>query len=109
MGCLGMDIVVSPSAARAAACARPTRAIAVVFARRPDTFALVLNGARRAVLHRLDPPQGRQFNGHGAFSAEGLLLLTSEVGAEGSAGRVVLWDTRGFRRLRKRGCGGIAR
>jgi uncharacterized protein len=82
-----------------AAAAHPTDALAVAFARRPGTFALVLDCASGAVRHRLTPPEDRQFSGHGAFSADGALLMTSEVVAEGSAGRIGLWDTRDFTRI----------
>jgi uncharacterized protein len=82
-----------------AAAAHPVRAEAVAFARRPGTFALVLNCATGAITHRLTPPEGMQFNGHGAFSADGEILMTSEVIADGSVGRIGLWDTRDYRRL----------
>lgn len=82
-----------------AAAAHPTLAEAVAFARRPGTFALVIDCATGAVRHRLTPPQGMQFNGHGAYSADGAYLMTSEVVAEGSEGRIGLWDTRSYTRL----------
>lgn len=82
-----------------AAAAHPSQALAVAFARRPGTFALVLDCWTGAVRHRLTPPDGRQFNGHGAFSTDGALLMTSEVVAEGSAGRIGLWETVGFTRI----------
>ena len=82
-----------------AAAAHPIRAEAVAFARRPGTFALVLDCATGSVIHRLSPPDGMQFNGHGAFSAEGNVLMTSEVIADTSEGRIGLWDTRTYRRL----------
>lgn len=82
-----------------AAAAHPTLALAVAFARRPGTFALVLDCLTGHVRHHLTPPQGRQFNGHGVFSADGSLLYTSEVVAEGSAGRIGLWETDGFTRI----------
>jgi uncharacterized protein len=90
-----------------AAAAHPTRAEAVAFARRPGTFALVLDCARGIVRHRLTPPEGRQFNGHGAFSADGDLLMTSEVVAEGSAGRIGLWETVRYTRIGEWLSGGI--
>lgn len=82
-----------------AATAHPQRPEAVAFARRPGVFALVIDCATGKVLHELTPPEGRQFNGHGTFSADGSLLMTSEVVAEGSAGRIGLWDGRSYRRL----------
>ena len=90
-----------------AAAAHPSQALAVAFARRPGTFALVLDCLSGAVRHRLTPPEGRQFNGHGAFSTDGALLMTSEVVAEGSAGRIGLWETEGFKRIGEWDSGGI--
>jgi hypothetical protein len=104
----GQSLFQIPLPARGhAACAHPSHALAVAFARRPGTFAVVLDCASGAVLHRLEPPQDRQFNGHGAFSVDGALLMTSEVVAAGSAGRIGLWDTRSFRRIGEWDSGGI--
>ncbi|MBC7736183.1 MAG: DUF1513 domain-containing protein [Candidatus Saccharibacteria bacterium] len=82
-----------------AAAAHPSQALAVAFARRPGTFALVIDCATGLTRHQLTPPPGRQFNGHGSFSRDGDLLMTSEVVAEGSAGRIGLWETAGFTRI----------
>lgn len=82
-----------------AAAAHPTRAEAVAFARRPGTFALVIDCATGETRHRLTPPEGMQFNGHGAYSLDGTLLMTSEVVAETSEGRIGLWDTARYTRL----------
>jgi hypothetical protein len=90
-----------------AAAAHPTQAIAVAFARRPGTFAVVLDCLTGRVRHQLTPPLGRQFNGHGAFSADGSLLMTSEVEAVGSAGRIGVWETATFTRIGEWDSGGI--
>lgn len=90
-----------------AAAAHPARPVAVAFARRPGTYALAINCVDGRVLADFAPPQGRQFNGHGAFSADGEVLYTSEVVAEGSAGRIGLWETRGFRRIGEWDSGGL--
>ncbi len=82
-----------------AAAAHPVRAEAVAFARRPGTFALVIDCATGETRHRLAPPKGMQFNGHGAYSLDGTLLMTSEVVAETSEGRIALWDTAHYTRL----------
>ena len=82
-----------------AAAAHPTRAEAVAFARRPGTFALVIDCASGETRHRLTPPEGLQFNGHGTYSADGSLLMTSEVVAETSEGRIGLWDAAHYTRL----------
>lgn len=90
-----------------AAAAHPVQALAVAFARRPGTFALVIDCLTGLVRHRLTPPEGRQFNGHGVFVVGGAVLLTSEVVAEGSAGRIGVWETAGFRRIGEWDSGGI--
>lgn len=82
-----------------AAAAHPHLAEAVAFARRPGTFALVIDCATGETRHRLTPPEGMQFNGHGAYSLDGSLLMTSEVVAETSEGRIGLWDTARYTRL----------
>lgn len=82
-----------------AAAAHPHLAEAVAFARRPGTFALVIDCATGETRHRLTPPDGMQFNGHGAYSLDGSLLMTSEVVADGSEGRIGLWDTARYTRL----------
>jgi hypothetical protein len=82
-----------------AAAAHPTHAEAVAFARRPGTFALVIDCATGETRHRMTPPEGMQFNGHGAYSADGTLLMTSEVVAETSEGRIGLWETARYTRV----------
>jgi uncharacterized protein len=105
----GTTLFTIPLPARGhAACAHPFRAEAVAFARRPGTYALVLDAFTGTVAHRLTPPEGRQFNGHGAFSADGSVLFTSEQVADGSAGRLGLWDTDGgYIRMGEVATGGI--
>ena len=91
-----------------AATAHPSRAEAVAFARRPGRFAMVLDCSRGRERLRLTPPEGRQFNGHGAFSADGALLYTSEVIAEGSEGRIGVWEVaKDYRRIGEWASGGI--
>lgn len=104
----GASLFAIPLPARGhAAAAHPSRPEAVAFARRPGVFALVIDCFTGSVLHRLTPPEGRQFNGHGAFSADGSLLMTSEVVADGSLGRLGLWDARDYRRIGEWESGGI--
>ena len=97
----GQIVFTLPLPARGhAAAAHPIRPEAVAFARRPGTFALVIDCAQGGIAHRLTPPEGRQFNGHGAFSADGARLYTSEVVAETSEGRLGVWDAAaGYRRV----------
>jgi uncharacterized protein len=75
-----------------AAAAHPTRPEAVAFARRPGTFAVVLDCAAGEVRAKLDLPGGRHFYGHGAFSRDGGLLFTTENDIATGAGVIGVWD-----------------
>lgn len=76
-----------------AAAAHPTRAEAVGFARRPGTYAVVIDCRDGEVLHQMTAPDDRQFNGHGVFSPDGALLYTAEQRVEDSEGFIGIWDT----------------
>ncbi len=90
-----------------AAAAHPTLPHAVAFARRPGSFAIVIDCTTGGVLHRLSPPDGQQFNGHGCYSADGAMLMTSEVVGSTSEGRIGLWDEVGYQRIGDVSSGGI--
>jgi len=91
-----------------AAAAHPERAEAVAFARRPGTYAVVLDCSDGTVLARLEAPQGRHFYGHGAFSRDGRRLFTTENDFDGAAGVIGVWDAaNGYRRLGEFASGGI--
>lgn len=83
-----------------AAAAHPDAPEAVAFARRPGTFALVIDCARGRVAHRLEAPAGRHFYGHGAFVAAGDVLCTTENEIDTGEGRIGLWSRReGYARI----------
>jgi uncharacterized protein len=67
---------------------RPAPAQCVVFARRPGTFAVVIDLERGEALRRIDAAAGRHFYGHGAFAPDGRYLFTSEN--DFAAGRGVI-------------------
>lgn len=91
-----------------AAAAHPHRAEAVAFARRPGRFAVVIDCATGAEKMRLEPPSGLHFYGHGAFTADGRLLLTTENAFDLPDGRIGLWDVdAGYRRIGDLPSGGI--
>lgn len=91
-----------------AAAAHPIRPEAVAFARRPGTFAVVVDcrtGQQKAILHA---PAGRHFYGHGTFSSDGSLLYTTENDFEAGQGRIGVWDAdKGYRRVDEWHSGGI--
>lgn len=91
-----------------AAAAHPARPEAVAFARRPGRFALVLDCSTGGQLARLDAPPGRHFYGHGAFSADGTRLFTTENDYGAAQGMVGVWDAaRDYRRLGEFPSGGV--
>lgn len=81
-----------------AAAAHPHMAVAI--ARRPGTFAKVINCATGDVIQTLRAPTGRHFYGHGAFSSDGTLLFTPENDIATGQGRIGIWGrSTGYRRL----------
>ncbi len=91
-----------------AAAAHPTRPEAVAFARRPGTFAVVIDCASGAQKAMLSAPTGRHFYGHGAFSSNGSLLYTTENDYEAGRGRIGVWDAQhGYQRIDEWDSGGI--
>ena len=77
-----------------AAAAHPGRPEAVAFARRPGTFALVIDCAEGREVARLHAPEGRHFFGHGAFTPHGGLLFTTENLVGDGTGLLGVWDAR---------------
>ncbi|MEM9715482.1 MAG: DUF1513 domain-containing protein [Pseudomonadota bacterium] len=91
-----------------AAAAHPILAQAVAFARRPGTFALVIDCAEGRQLARLAAPEGRHFYGHGTFSRDGNLLFTTENDFEHARGIVGIWDARrNYTRIGEFASGGV--
>ena len=70
----------------------PDRGTAVVFARRPGWFALVVDLGGRRKVATFAPPEGRHFYGHGLFSADGRLLFATENDWEGERGVLGIYD-----------------
>lgn len=91
-----------------AAAAHPTRPEAVAFARRPGTYAVVINCVTGEPKARLKSPKGRHFYGHGVFSQDGNWLFTTENDYEAGRGRIGVWDvTQGYKRSGEFSSGGI--
>ncbi len=90
-----------------AAAAHPYKAQAVAFARRPGTFAVVIDCANGTELARLEAPEGRHFYGHGTFSADGTHFFATENDYEAGTGKVSIWDADSFERLGEFSSGGV--
>lgn len=88
--------------------AHPSRAEAVAFARRPGRFAYVLDCGTGQLIAELHAPEGRHFYGHGAFSADGSMLYTTENDYEAGRGVIGVWDgDAGFQRVSEFPSGGV--
>lgn len=105
----GAEVFALPLPGRGhAAAAHPVRAEAVAFARRPGTFATVIDCASGREIARLKTPEGRHFYGHGAFSRDGAWLLTTENEIDTGAGRLGLWNVKkGYVRATEISSGGM--
>ncbi|MES0863109.1 DUF1513 domain-containing protein [Ruegeria sp. SCPT10] len=90
-----------------AAAAHPTESLAVAFARRPGTFAVVIDCAGGTERIRLQAPEGHHFYGHGVFSADGTRFFATENKYETGEGRISVWDAKTFERLGEFSSGGI--
>jgi len=78
----------------------PAGTAAVLFARRPGTFARVVDLARGAVTREIHTPSGRHFYGHGVFGPGGRLLYATENDFEGERGVIGVYDAAdGYRRV----------
>lgn len=82
------------------AASRPGHSEAIVFARRPGSFAVVLDLASGRPHSLFSTPDDRHFYGHGCFSADGKTLFTTENDFEGERGVIGLYDAEdGYRRI----------
>jgi hypothetical protein len=85
----GHDVTYSPQAGRA-----------VVFARRPGTFAVVFDPAGQAAPVTIASVENHHFFGHGAFSPDGKLLYATENDFAAGQGVVGIYDVAGgYRRI----------
>ncbi|MEM0900049.1 MAG: DUF1513 domain-containing protein [Pseudomonadota bacterium] len=80
----------------------------VAFARRPGTFAAVIDVKRRKKPLIIQAAEGRHFYGHGCFDPAGKLLYATENDFENARGVIGIYDvTNAFRRIGEFDTGGI--
>src|SRR5690606_7303945 len=105
----GQETFRIPLPARAhAGAAHPHRPQAIVFARRPGVFALVVDCVAGRVTRELTAPKGWHFSGHGVFSADGETLFTGEIDNQTGMGAIGVWaQADGYRRSGAFASGGI--
>ena len=91
-----------------AAVAHPTQPEAVAFARRPGTFALIIDCIDGAPKTIINAPSGRHFNGHGMYSLGAEFLFTTENDYDAGRGCIGVWDVKaGYVRIDEFDSGGI--
>ncbi|WP_179953941.1 DUF1513 domain-containing protein [Denitrobaculum tricleocarpae] len=87
---------------------RPGTRDAVIFARRPGTFALVLDTGTGMTRQLIPSRRDRHFYGHGCYSRDGAILFATENDFDGERGVIGLYDARdGYRRVGEFPCHGI--
>lgn len=91
-GARAMDAVL-PARGHAAAIS-PDRHTAIVFARRPGTFALVVDMRDGAPVRQINAAPGRHFYGHGVFGKDGAYLYATENDFDGARGVVGIYNAR---------------
>lgn len=99
----GRELLTTDLPSRGHDCAvSPDGATIVAFARRPGTWAAVVDRATGRVRHGILAAPGRHFYGHGVFLDGGRLLAATENGFDeaGGEGRLGLYDAGdGYRRV----------
>ena len=86
----------------------PKRPEYVVFARRPGTYAIVLEGPLLNRIHDITSKPGRHFYGHGCFSRDGTHLFASENNFERGFGVIGVYDVNdSYHRVGEFSSGGI--
>lgn len=79
---------------------KPGHDEAVIFARRPGTFALALDPVTGEPRQLIPAQDDRHFYGHGCFSHEGGILFATENDFDGERGVIGLYDVRdAYRRV----------
>lgn len=73
---------------------RPKSKQVVAFARRPGTFAAVIDTLSRSPVKIISAPVGRHFYGHGCFSDDANLLFATENDFDNERGIIGIYDAR---------------
>ncbi len=80
---------------------------AMIFARRPGTFALEVDFIKGRVVRELTAAEGLHFYGHGTYSKRHNTLITSENDFHSGIGKIVIRDANSYQELVRYDSGGI--
>ncbi|MCY4050454.1 MAG: DUF1513 domain-containing protein [Gammaproteobacteria bacterium] len=81
---------------------RPNETEAILFARRPGTFAIAFHPGTGRLIQSLGSHQGRCFCGHGVFEPEGRLVYATENDFENGRGVIGVYDANeNYRRIKE--------
>jgi hypothetical protein len=80
---------------------------ALVFARRPDNFALEIDFKNGRIVHAIESDSDSHFFGHGALSQDGKYLYTTENRFDKGHGMIVVRDTQNYQVIERFHSGGI--
>ena len=81
---------------------------ALIFARSPNRFAMEVDFVTGHIAHSFTSDNDTYFNGHGAVSADGKWLYTSENHLDSNEGFIVVRDTQSYRVVDRFPSGGIS-
>ncbi|MFT5759960.1 MAG: hypothetical protein ACI9LM_004744 [Alteromonadaceae bacterium] len=93
----GHDVISLPN--------KPGRAL--VFARRPGTFAIEVDFINHRIVKEINPQLGLHFYGHGVISTKNHVLITSENDFSSGDGQIVLRDVSNYQVLARYPSGGV--
>jgi len=80
----------------------------VIFARRPGTFAIIVELTSHTIVQEITASAGRHFYGHGCFSQDGKFLYTTENDLESGNGVIGVRDVEnGYALVASHASGGI--
>ncbi|MEL6413994.1 MAG: DUF1513 domain-containing protein [Pseudomonadota bacterium] len=87
---------------------KPNTGTMAAFARRPGSFAMVVDTYGQASPTVISTPVDRHFYGHGCFSPDGRLLFATENDFDNAAGVIGVYDaSEGYRRIGEFPSGGV--
>ena len=90
------------------ALAHPSKANhAIIYARRPGNFLMEVDFEHGVITRHIKSSEGYHFFGHGAFSHDGLTLMSVENNFGQGRGEIVVRDSKNYQIIDRYDCGGV--